>query len=421
MVRDLFHHRIEKGMLGPGSENWGLNDDEEIISDYPLVRYFTGVLFPEKDNPRSESDADEDLGKSETEEPNGLTINSEVEERPDNETDKKIKDESDSEIENKANQNHFNPNNIGLTFCLDKLITTIDVVFSGGFYYEPKQDEVKIKMPPAGYEAFSDIKLGFPFRELLIYEEGYLSLTRELKGDKGGKNIRSGDYLLFDDFKKSDGYKDSSVKYYINYFEKLIGRVWKRKNFSYSVTIKIEDTSAPINIPIPENEHITSIGYNVKTYQVKEYKYIKVQLINLSKQSSKRFTNKTPELNQKCLFQSSIQISSTQILPFKSNQELNPFDQEAQELNLLYRNVKSYGIGHNCSVIWDEELYRIQTTFLPEYNIKDTKNDFQESDFSNHLDFEKLDNSLSISGEFADIDHLIPAQTDHRFRGKLTT
>ena len=24
-------------------------------------------------------------------------------------------------------------------------------------------------------------------------------------------------------------------------------------------------------------------------------------------------------------------------------------------------------------------------------------------------------------GEFADIDHLIPAETDHRFRGKLTT
>jgi hypothetical protein len=27
----------------------------------------------------------------------------------------------------------------------------------------------------------------------------------------------------------------------------------------------------------------------------------------------------------------------------------------------------------------------------------------------------------SLCGEFADIDHLIPAQTDHRFRGKLTT
>ncbi len=38
----------------------------------------------------------------------------------------------------------------------------------------------------------------------------------------------------------------------------------------------------------------------------------------------------------------------------------------------------------------------IQTTFLPEYNIKDTKNDFQEADFINPKDFEKLDNSLGI-------------------------
>jgi hypothetical protein len=70
MARDLFHHRIQKGMVGPGSENWGLETEEEIISDYPLVRYFTGILFPEKENPHSESEVDELLGKSETEEPN---------------------------------------------------------------------------------------------------------------------------------------------------------------------------------------------------------------------------------------------------------------------------------------------------------------------------------------------------------------
>jgi hypothetical protein len=34
---------------------------------------------------------------------------------------------------------------------------------------------------------------------------------------------------------------------------------------------------------------------------------------------------------------------------------------------------------------------------------------------------EKLAKKESDIGEFADIDHLIPAQTDHRFRGKLTT
>ena len=397
MARDLFHHRIQKGMIGPGSENWGLETEEEIISDYPLVRYFTGILFPEKENPQSESEVDELLGKSETEEPNALTTDNEAEELPTAENIKKLKEDSDSETENKANQNHFNPNNIGLTFCLDKSVKNIEVIFSGGFYYLPKQEEIKIKIPQAGFDAFMDSKLGFPFKDILLYQDGYLSLTRELKGDKGEKNTRSGDYLWFDDFKKSDSYKDSSAKYYIPYFNRLIGRTWKRKNFSHATTIEIKDSFESIAIPIRENVHKEiSIGYNVKTYQAKGNNYVKVQLVNLSKQSSKRFTNKTPELNQKCLFQASIQIISDAILPFKSNQELNPFDREAEELNLLYRNIKSYGIGHNCSVIWNEEHNSIQTTFLPEYNIKDTKNDFQEADFINPKDFEKLDNSLGI-------------------------
>ena len=152
MARDLFHHRIQKGMVGPGSENWGLDSVEEIISDYPLVRYFTGVLFPEKENPQSESEVDELLGKSETEEPNALTTDNEAEELPTPENIKKLKEDSDSETENKANQNHFNPNNIGLTFCLAKSVKNIEVIFSGGFYYLPKQEEIKIKLPQAGFD-----------------------------------------------------------------------------------------------------------------------------------------------------------------------------------------------------------------------------------------------------------------------------
>ncbi len=397
MVRDLFHHRIQKGMVGPGSENWGLDSEEEILSDYPLVKYFTGILFPEKESPQSESEIDELLGESETEEPNALTTENIEEELPVAENFKKLKEDSDSETENKANQNHFNPNNIGLTFCLDKSVKNVDVIFSGGFYYLPKQEEIKIKLPQAGFDAFTDSKSGFPFKDILLYKDGYLSLKRELKGDKGGKNTRSGDYLWFDDFKKSDSYKDSSAKYYMHYFDRLIGRTWKRKNFSHATTIEIKDTSKPLAVPIPENAHKEiSIGYHIKTYPANGNSYIKVQLVNLSKQSSKRFTNKTPELNQKCLFQATIQITSDEILPFKSNQELNPFDREAEELNLLYRNIKSYGIGHNCSVMWNEGHNTIQTTFLPEYNIKNTKNDFQEADFINPKDFEKLDNSLGI-------------------------
>src|SRR5258708_3323069 len=396
MARDLFYHRIQKGLIGPGSENWGMDTEEEIISDYPLVRYFSGVLFPEKEVVKSESDEDDLLAKSETEEPNVLVYN-ELEESSTIEAEANVKEDVESETDNKSYQNHFNPNNIGVTFCLDSTIEAIEISFSGGFYFSPNQSEIKIKMPETGYAAFIENKLGVHFKNILQYEDVFNSLTKEVLGDKGEKNERSGDDLLLDGFKKTDNYKNIYAKYYIQYFDKLIGRTWKRKSFIYSTAIKVKDTLAPIEIPISQNVHAEiAIGYNVKTYQSKGNKYVKIQLVNLSKQSSKRFTNKTPELNQKCLFQAAIKVNSHSILPFKSDQELNPFDLEAEELNLLYRDVKSYGIGHNCSVDWNFDHTVIQTTFLPEYNIKDTKNDFKEYDFINPEDYQKLNTSLGI-------------------------
>ena len=396
--RDTFQERLLKGLIGSGSDSFGLPDEEEILSDYPLQRYFSAVIFPEKKFSATESEEDELELQTETEEANNLMPEDVVTKTESDVANEPQKEES-TEEENRANQNHFHPNNFGLTFCIDPKVETIEVEFSGGFYYTPeKQAEIKIKIEEAGYQAFLEEKLGFPFKDILVYENGYLSLSRELKGDKGGKNQRSGEYLQFDDFKKTDSYKDSSAKYYIEYFQKLIGRIWKRKPFSYSATIKIEDTLQPIEIPFTDKTHKeTKLGYNVKTYFAKGNKYVKIQLVNTSKeQSSKRFTPKTPELNSKCLFQAEIKVKSDKILPYKSNQELNPFDPEAEELNFLYREVKNYGIGHNCSVTWNKEGNILKTTFLPEFNVKDTKNDFNESDFENPDDFNLLNQSLDI-------------------------
>jgi hypothetical protein len=399
MQRDIFQNRIYKGLIGPGSDSFGLPDEEEIISDYPLQRYLSAVIFPEKKFSTSEIEEDEAALIAETEEANALApeeISSGTEK---DETEEPKKEENTSEDESKVNQNHFHPNNFGLTFCIDKSVESIEVEFSGGFYYTPeKQSEIKIKIAEAGYQTFIDEKLAFPFKDILVYEDGNLSLSRELQGDKGGKNKRSGEYVMFDEFKKTDNFKDSSAKYYIEYFAKLIGRIWKRKTFSYSTIVKIADTEKPIEIPIEDKTHKeVKFGYNIKTYSVKGNKYVKIQLVNISKeQSSKRFTPKTPELNSKCLFQAEIKVKSDQILPYKSNQELNPFDPEAEELNFLYREVKSFGIGHNCSVSWNRKGNLLQTTFLPEFNVKETKNDFSESDFENASDFKLLNKALDI-------------------------
>jgi len=216
MKRDTFHRRISNGLIGPGSDSFGNPDDEEIISDYPLQRYFSAILFPEKKYSASEEDEDEAIIQSETEEatilePEVLSLGiGHIE------PDEPKCEENISDYESKANQNRFNPNNFGVTFCVENDVVNVGVVFSGGFYYVPeKQSDIKIKISEVGYQSFMEDSLGFPFRDLLIYQDGFMSLSRELKGDKGGKNKRSGEYVIFDEFKKTDNFKDSSVKYYI--------------------------------------------------------------------------------------------------------------------------------------------------------------------------------------------------------------
>lgn len=400
MQRDIFQNRIYKGLIGPGSDSFGLLEDEEIISDYPLQRYYSAIIFPEKTLCDTLEIEDDNQVREETEEANNSTSddnNLDVQNNGDIEPPKEHHTSAD---ENKVSQNHFNPNNLGLTFCIDKSIETIEVEFNGGFYYTPEnQIDIKIKISENEYYTFVDDNARFPFKDILKFEDGYLSLIRELKGDKGGRNTpRSGDFLKFDDYKKTESFKERPIKENISIFAKLIGRIWKRKSFEHSTIIKIIDNETPIELPILDKSHKDlKLGYNIKTYFAKGNKYVKIQLVNLSaKQSSKRFTTKTPELNSKCLFQAGITIKSNKLLPYKSNEELNPFDIEAEELNFLYKDVKSYGIGHNCSVKWNKELNLLQTTFAPEYNVKETKNDFTEVDFENPNDFQLLDKSLNI-------------------------
>ena len=57
--RDTFQERLLKGLIGSGSDSFGLPDEEEILSDYPLQRYFSAVIFPEKKFSATESEEDE--------------------------------------------------------------------------------------------------------------------------------------------------------------------------------------------------------------------------------------------------------------------------------------------------------------------------------------------------------------------------
>jgi hypothetical protein len=408
IARNIFQERIKKGLLGPGSDIFVDNEDinEEIIADYPLQRYYTGVLFPERTRVATQSEADENDLKNnlpeDKEDDTNISKNESVEGiEPETENDNRKKKEANEDDELKISQNTFFPSNIGLTFCIDNQVNELDVEFSFGLYSQTMTD-IKIKISKRDFDEFMNHP-SFPFKEIISYENGYMILKRKLKGKS--RQPRTEEYEKFDDFKKSDGFKESALPPIFHYFEKLLGRTWKRENIIIKEIIPVSEISKP-NTIIKRNltkkkENYFKASYTVKTYNLSKNPnrtYVKIQLANKSKEHpSNKFSNANELLNVKSIFQAEIKVQAKELKPYKSYIELNPLDKEAEVLNYLYKDKFSYGIGHNCSIVWNKEDNNIKTTFSPQYDVKDTKNSFSEEDFQdNPNDFLSLNQSLDI-------------------------
>tara|TARA_R110001592_G_scaffold103051_1_gene290394 strand:- start:23396 stop:25132 length:1737 start_codon:yes stop_codon:yes gene_type:complete len=412
--RQIFQDRIKRGMIGPGSDMWGLPDQEEIISEYPLPRYFSGVLFPNKSNkPKTLSDADDADLKSESliidDEEEDNIIEEEVQsnldskEHNDNLEDVKIKRQDFN-----LDTNSFFPTNIGITVALDKSVKDIEVEFSFGLYTLAKTAERKIKISKVGYDSFFEQGIPYPlsFNDALKYKDGYMYLNRELKGEQKNPERAKGEYGQFDEFKnrknltrQTDEGGYFSAYYFVNKLEKLLGRAWKRTPYTFKENINVKESfKSPISLKfLTEKYKNTDAGYNIKVYEDDRAKFVKIQLVNQSEDHpADRFSNRSESLNFKSLFQGAIKVKSDYLIEYKDN-SLSTYleddeirDTEAEEIELIYRNIKSYGIGHNCSVIWDVNSKTVQSTFLPEQNINDVINEFEDSSLDKALDMRNL-------------------------------
>jgi hypothetical protein len=400
--RDYFQNRIEKGLIGPGSDSWGLPDDIEIISDYPLIRYFSGILFPEKESTNTDSkfssleaNINEEM-KAETEgdDSNDDIVNEKLELKddddldldPDSDREKNInKRNEETHDSDNLNSNRFHPNNMGLTFCVAKNTQSVKILISLGIYEEKNENQVKIKVTKDIFESFFDEKLPkkLPFSDKLAFDGEYMYLSKPLEGYKGGRgHKRSGEYLEFDEFKHNSNLKDTPTYWTITYLDKLLSRTaWQRIPLEKEIEIDLKDEELNLHeIDITEK---LKAKLHVKILENKKEtnkKYVKLLLVNTVKHSQDKFNNKKPPLNEKCLFQTQIKVVADKFLPYKTYNDLHPFDEESQELNLLYRDVTSYAIGHNCAVEWNLEENTICTTYTPKYDVKDVKNKFEKND-----------------------------------------
>jgi len=382
IARNIFQERIRKGLLGPGSDvfvdnNIENNRNNEIISDYPLQRYYTGILFPERKRENSfDEQADNYVESLTNNDENIESINKnyeteDVESKDENDNKRQKELNQDDEI--KISQNTFFPTNLGLTFCVDSNEKELEIDFSFGTYYQldEKQNkninECRIKFSESLYNEKIKNNNDFPIilKDKFDYKDGYLFLKKKIIGYKR-KNKRSDDYVEFDEYKKEFPNNIETQK-----IEKILGRKWKREHYAKKEIIPIKNVLLPT---IMYEKKIAKDNYLRVSYTVKvldfisdtnnpNSQYVKIQLINNSTEHpTNQFSNAKELLNSKSIFQAKIKVKAKQLKPYKSHIELNPLDKEAEILNYLYKDKFSYGIGHNCSVSWDKINGSIETT-----------------------------------------------------------
>jgi hypothetical protein len=371
---EIFQETIQEQLLGPGSDIYSDDSTFEIISDYPLKRYYTGIVFPERSLcSQGEADTESfDSDSDDAEYPDSENIN-EISDSAEG-----LKDTQKDSKEEITLSNHFFPSNMGISFCIDESVDSIQANFSFAVYSQPKQTEVSIKITRTIYQTLIHDKYDFPFKDIINYVEidehyGLLSLKRELKGRKKG---RTEDYASFDGWIKN---VDPDFKETIwpahNEFNKLITRTWQRTPVEITRAITLSH-----NIDTPKAlPDFKSAGYTLKMYEVRDRKYVKIQLVNLFPAIlSDQFSSTKELLNESCFFQAKISINTDKLRSYKPFDATKFYtDKEYQKLEFLYKDMEHFSIGHNCATEWFPLLKptKVETTFVPIYDLKATKTD----------------------------------------------
>jgi len=377
--RLIFRDTIEKNLIGPGSDVFISDNENEIISDYPLSRYYSGILFPERDmevsiGEKETNDANAEIedGDFETETP----VTDNMHDGSDEDIDKSKNVEPEKEY---SEANQYFPTNFGLTFCVPKDAKNLTVTFNYAKYIQIKPTEATIEIAEEDFKKFSENPYN-SVTKYFKYENGQMSLNKE-EFDEGGLSVHN----YRSKFKENERQTKLLDSIAYKKGEMLLGRLWKR--------VKIEPKIVEINLskinydeskeyPLDQREDNSIVTcYYKKIYETNYGKFIKILLANRLNHPKNKFSFGNELLNTKAIFQGEISISGVTFLPYKQLSENNPFDEELNLINFQYRNEYSFAIGHGCAVRWndDKNPTELKTTFLPEVDIKNYSNAFKKT------------------------------------------
>lgn len=400
--RDKVISRVQKELIGPGTDLFEcsdkLNFSDEIIADKPLLRYFSGILYPKQTAICDFAEDDDE--------------NEETPVEVAEETDDEIvaKDNNRSTTEGKEDNKEtaysastFFPSQYGISFAISKDCLQLKIKISFGNYKKAKAKEIALPYGGDSIELLNE----FGLQQFVIYdvENKLLKQPRDFKREE--KQVRSSCLnSLGRDHRNSDLYKTltklffkDKYKRYDNVIETviLVDTIKCTENQYYKILLsEIENVNCDDWWKSKDNTLKDNLYLHIKLYEQSFNKYIvKIFIENTLLFPRTRFSIAKETLNQACLFQTEIKVKTPHLQSFNDYKNNLYKSEEDRMLDFLYREKLSYGVGHNTACTWEdcENDTKIPTwvssTFIPQFNVKSQSTDSENFD-KRYLEIKQL-------------------------------
>jgi superfamily II DNA/RNA helicase len=387
--REKVISRVQKELIGPGTDLFECSDkvnfSDEVIADKPLLRYFSGILYPKQTaiGDFVEDDDENDETPSEIAEEVSNTVVEDGDANPAIES-----KEDNKEVQYSAST--FFPSQYGISFAVSKDCPELKINLSFGNYKKAKTKEIAIEY---GGDSV-DLLEQFGLQPFVIFdsENKLLKQTKELT--KQEKQQRSSCLnSLGEDHRDSGLYKTltklffkDKYKRYDNRIETIItiDNVKQSENQHYKILLsKIENVNYATWWRSKEQSLKDYLWLHLKLYEQENNNVVKVFIENTLLFPRTKFSTAKESLNMACLFQTEIKIETPRLKPF-NNYKTNLYkSEEDRMLDFLYREKLSYGIGHNIACTWEnceddtKKPSWVSSTFLPQFNVKSQSTDIE--------------------------------------------
>lgn len=400
---ELFYANTLKRMaFGPGAYADIIADsdpDNEIMLSTPRSQYVTGALYPKQmlSNIPAFGEAPEDSAAPDNK---AVEDGAEDEDEPESEDVNGSEEQDNAPARNDTQSfDFYYGNSMGLSCKLHQSCAKLRVTFSYGTYHDYKGawKNVKIRFseeewtllqqmlkPENGYlkQTKDNVEKCQQLISILHFKDGTLWADQQLKektliyaiGKKGSKSLTV----------KQETVKNKLLLLFKERFQRKPFLLTKESNICERTEFEVEPGRSKCCLAV------YSYGVN---------KILKILLLNTveGKDGDKTVGN--------VFYQTHLSVEQLdengQVLPvpaYDENKDLSLYlDQEQQILEHQYQDVKSYARGAFCSVTWNESHTMVETTYLPEENVKDQSVNNREDQYSIEPEILSLRN-LSIWG-----------------------